>query len=482
MNPLVSLSVLYFVVTVGSAGVLYYSFKERIDTSGRLFLLAELVTLPMIVLFALINTNTGLQQSAIFFISNFLGLSAEGAILFSIHSLTRDVRIKNYLVLLAFFAVYCLAMEILRSSVDQNLPTLLYAIVSCGLAFRTYISCKTSLGSEITNNLFLKWIGAIEIGLGILAVSRIASFFLGAPIKPHGPTTPIAFFYAIYISLCIFRYVAYQSLRISWVDPRSRQANVLNTNVAKALEEKDKLLRSLIASNRVIGISALASSIAHQLSQPLTGIALQTETVKRNILASGQNPNLAVPLNKISDQLTKLSELVVNLRQLFTSRNENFLPFDLKQVTNEILEIIEPNLSSKRIELYKSFESNPICYGDKIQIQQVLINIFTNAIDAIINSESPTKEIRIGITQDASFAKLCIEDSGDGIDSELLPKIFDLYSTTKSDGLGVGLWLSKTILEKHQGSITASTGLNGGAIFEIKIPLREKARVPHEKV
>lgn len=471
MNPLVSLAVLYFFVTIGSASILYFSFKKQIDTSGRFFLLAEVVTLPMIVLFALINTNPIHQNSASFFSANFMGLCAEGAILFSVHALTRNIQIKNFLALLAVFAAYCLLMEYFRATVDPNLPTLLYAIVSCLLAFLTFAACKSSTSKDISKNLFMKWIGFIEVALALLALTRIASYFLGAPIKPHEPTPIIAIFYATYVAFCIFRYVAYQSLRISWVDPRTYKANILNVNLAKAIEEKDQLLRSLIASNRVIGISSLASSLAHQLSQPLTGIALQTETVKRSLLESGQNPMLAIPLNKISDQLTKLSELVLNLRQLFTSKNEQFLPLNLQKTTNEILEIIEPTLASKRILLCKSYQSNPICYGDKIQIQQVLINIFTNAIDAITDSELPTKEIRIGITEDTSFAKLSIEDSGSGIDTELLPKIFDLYSTTKSDGLGVGLWLSKTILEKHQGSITASTGFNGGAIFEILIPL-----------
>jgi signal transduction histidine kinase len=425
----------------------------------------------MIVLFALINTNPIYQHPAIFGFANFMGLCAEGAILFSIHALTKNIQIKNFVALLAVFAGYCFLMEYFRAAIDPNLPTLLYAIVSCLLAFLTFAACQSSTNKDISKNLFMKGIAVIEVALALLALTRIASYFIGAPIKPHEPTPIIAIFYATYVAFCIFRYVAYQSLRISWVDPRTYKANILNANLAKAIEEKDQLLRSLIASNRVIGISSLASSLAHQLSQPLTGIALQTETVKRSLLESGQNPTLAIPLNKISGQLTKLSELVLNLRQLFTSRNEQFLPLNLQKITNEILEIIEPTLSSKKILLLKSFQSNPICYGDKIQIQQVLINIFTNAIDAITDSESSTKEIRIGITEDTSFAKLRIEDSGNGIDTELLPKIFELYSTTKSDGLGVGLWLSKTILEKHQGSITASTSLNGGAFFEIQIPL-----------
>lgn len=375
MNPLISLSVLYFFVTIGSAGILYYYFKKEIDTSGRFFLLAEVVTAPMIVLFALINTNPIYQHPAIFGFANFMGLCAEGAILFSIHALTKNIQIKNFVALLAVFAGYCFLMEYFRAAIDPNLPTLLYAIVSCLLAFLTFAACQSSTNKDISKNLFMKGIAVIEVALALLALTRIASYFIGAPIKPHEPTPIIAIFYATYVAFCIFRYVAYQSLRISWVDPRTYKANILNANLAKAIEEKDQLLRSLIASNRVIGISSLASSLAHQLSQPLTGIALQTETVKRSLLESGQNPTLAIPLNKISGQLTKLSELVLNLRQLFTSRNEQFLPLNLQKITNEILEIIEPTLSSKKILLLKSFQSNPICYGDKIQIQQVLINI-----------------------------------------------------------------------------------------------------------
>lgn len=425
----------------------------------------------MIVLFALININPIHQNHITFFLSNFLALCAEGSILFSIHALTKRIQIKFFLILITFFLLYSLLMEFCRATIDSNSPTLLYALVSCLLALLTVVACKSTTSIELSKNLFMKWIGIIEGALAILALIRIASYFFDEPIKPHGPTPGITFFYATYVGLCIFRYVAYQSLRISWVDPITYKANILNANLAKAIEEKDQLLRSLIASNRVIGISSLASSLAHQLSQPLTGIALQTETVKRNLLVSGHNPELSTPLNKISDQLNKLSSLVLNLRQLFISKNERFIPLNLQQITNEILEIIEPTLLSKKILLLKSFQSNPICFGDKVQIQQVLINIFNNAIDAISDSDSKNKEIRIEIYQDKSFARLKVEDSGIGIDTELMPKIFDLYSTTKSDGLGVGLWLSKTILEKHRGSIIASTGLSGGAIFEIRIPL-----------
>ena len=429
----------------------------------------------MIVAFGLINAQPVYQKPAVFFFANALGLCAEVAILFSIHALTRKVQVRKFILLMLLSTGYCGLMEISRIYIDPNLPTLLYSLASLALALSTYAAYKSSLKSEIGKNLFLKWIGAIEIFLAILALVRVSSYFMGAPIKPHEPTILIAIFYALYVFLCISRYVAYQSLRISWVDPRAPQPNILNKNLAKVIKEKDRLLNDLISSNRAIGISSLASSLAHQLSQPLTSIGIQIEIIQRDLLESNQNQNLIQPLNKTLEQVEKLSDLVKNLRHLFQSRNEQFGPVDLEKLTLEILELIEPTLKSKKITLTKSIESNLVVDGDKIQLQQVLINLFNNAIDAIAENRSSGNEIKITITCNDQFAKLSIEDSGTGIKHELLPKLFDLYRTTKKDGLGVGLWLSKIIIDKHHGNITATNGVNGGAIFEIQIPLaREK--------
>ena len=205
MNPLIPLSVLYFCMTVGSAGILYFSFKGQIDTSGKFFLLAEAVTIPMIVAFGLINAQPVYQKPAVFFFANALGLCAEVAILFSIHALTRKVQVRKFILLMLLSTGYCGLMEISRIYIDPNLPTLLYSLASLALALSTYAAYKSSLKSEIGKNLFLKWIGAIEIFLAILALVRVSSYFMGAPIKPHEPTILIAIFYALYVFLCISR-------------------------------------------------------------------------------------------------------------------------------------------------------------------------------------------------------------------------------------------------------------------------------------
>jgi signal transduction histidine kinase len=169
--------------------------------------------------------------------------------------------------------------------------------------------------------------------------------------------------------------------------------------------------------------------------------------------------------------------LVQNLRQLFGSKIEKFEPINLQKICNEVLEIIKPTLQSKRITLLKQYETNPIVFGDGIQLQQVLINLFNNAIDAINESNSDVREILITISNNESYACLSVADSGSGINPTVFESLFELYKTSKPSGLGVGLWLSKTIIERHQGKIAASNYERGGACFEIQIPLNETVSV-----
>ena len=134
MNPLIPLSVLYFCMTVGSAGILYFSFKGQIDTSGKFFLLAEAVTIPMIVAFGLINAQPVYQKPAVFFFANALGLCAEVAILFSIHALTRKVQVRKFILLMLLSTGYCGLMEISRHIMKPltNVISLLYILLTNG--------------------------------------------------------------------------------------------------------------------------------------------------------------------------------------------------------------------------------------------------------------------------------------------------------------------------------------------------------------
>ena len=476
MNSLAALALIYALMTAGSASILFFSFKGRIDFSGKFFLFAESL-MPFAALgIILSNLSPSFETSAVFFTTNFLALLSEISIIFSIHSLSRDVKMTQYILAIFGIALYCGLIELSRELSGAKLPVALFGLISAGIAFGAYKACKSSLNQELKTNQFLCWIGYLEICIGLFAILRILSCISDAPINPRDPTLVATLLYATFLVLNFFRYISYQSLRISWVDPRSMTANPLNKNLVKAIEEKDNLLRGLIASNRVIGISALASSITHQISQPLTTVALQTESLKLDLFKSENNKHAEKTLDKITFQLSKLSALIKNLRELFYAKSYNHDLANMQVITNEILEIIEPTFRLKKITLIRDFVSNPSIKCDSIQIQQVLINLINNAIDSIGNLNSKLREIKLTIDSDERFAIISVEDSGNGINPNDLTSIFDLYKTTKKGGLGVGLWLSKTIIDKHQGSIIAFNKDEGGAAFKIYLPLADKSK------
>lgn len=457
-------------MTLGSASILYFSFREKVDASGKYFLLSE--SLMILVMIQVIGTNLYPEyiNPITLFAGNFLYMTADAAMLFSIYALTQNISTKKFFSILLFAAIYSILIELFRLW-DPKLPILIFSLWSAAIALVTYFACKFPKNKELNENLFLKWIRYVEIGLLCFAILRIASYFTENLITPREPTTTVSLLYTVFVALSVFRYISYQSLRISWIDPRSDIENPLNRNMMKLVKEKNQFLQGLISSNRAIGISSLANSLAHQLSQPITGVILQTESVKRDLSELGGQEKSIATLNTVTDQLTRLSELVNNLRRLFSGRGSEFHSVNIQEACNEILEIIEPTLKSNNIELIKLYKCNPLVLGNTIQIQQVFINLFNNAIDAIVLSNSPAREIKLTISESNSYALISIQDSGNGIPKDIQASMFELYQTTKKEGMGIGLWLCKEIADRHEASIFATNSVQSGAIFEIRIPL-----------
>lgn len=472
MNAFATLTFIYLLFTLFSSGILYISFRKKIDASAVYFLISELcMAITSAVLF-LINFGAISPNHILTGIPNFSSICAELAIVFSILSLSKKIEQKWFLLSTLGIVAIVIFFEILRSHVPIQAIILMLLICLTSLFSLTYYICKFRLPNTLLSNPFMKLFTLFELGMIGYGVVRIILNFIAPPIVPRDtPTSLATMIFSFYVVMGTFRYISYIGLRITWIDPQNPTQNLLNRPLAKAIDEKDQLLRGLIASNRAIGISALASSLAHQLSQPLTTIALRADTTKRDLAKSGQDPKVITSLDEISTQSTKLAELVKNLRQLFGSQSHEFAPLNLQKHINEIIEIVEPSLNSKKITLTTHYQSNPTVFGDGIQLQQVLINVLNNAIDALAPSDVEPKEIIVNLTNDEKFAVLTIKDNGVGIDPKTLASIFELYKTTKKGGLGVGLWLSKTIMENHHGSIFAYNDPNGGATFKMSIPM-----------
>ena len=478
MNSFATLSLIYAIFTLISSIILYGSFRKKMDASAFYFLFSEAcLGITCIVLF-LINMELIVSAPIWTGIPNFSNIAAEISVLFSVVSLTRKIERKWFLLMVTAVALLALLIELMRDKLAIQTIVLLFAITLTCVFITNYVVCRFKLSKTLSSNEFMRLFTACELGLVVIGLIRISGTFLSAPILPrYDPSDLSVLVFSMYIVLACFRYFAYLGIRITFIDPSNQAQNRLNKPLALAIEEKEKLLMGLIASNRVIGVSALASSLAHQLSQPLTTIALRADTTRRNLVQSGHDPRTIAALDEISAQSTKLSELIKNLRQFFAANNEDFAPVNLQAKIDSIIQVVESNLKAKKITLVKDYQSEPTVFGDAIQIQQVLINVMTNAIDALVQSNSKQKEICITLCHHENIATLIIKDSGGGIDPQLMPSIFDLYKSNKKHGLGVGLWLSRTIMARHQGSITAMNHPSGWTEFKITMPVHAEASI-----
>lgn len=475
MNAFATLSLIYFLFTLISSSILFNAFRNKLDASALYFLFSELCILITCAILFLINIKAIDVNPITIGIPNFGALCAELAILFSLLSTLKKIQTKWFLVGIFLLALMTFFLELSRDAVDYNLIIFVHAAVLTGLFATSFLVCRFKLLPLFTGNPFIQLFKWFELGLVGYGLLRLTATFFSTPIIPRDTPTDMAIVvFTIYVLMGSFRYMSYVGFRITWVDPKNPTENRLNKTLVKAIEEKNHLLRGLIASNRVIGISALASSLAHQLSQPLTTIALRAETTRRDLIHSDQNFKSIASLDEISAQSARLAELVQNLRQLFGSKYNHFQAVKLQKVTNEILEVIKPALESQKISLRTQYRADPTVYGDSIQLQQVLINVLNNAMDALSQSQSSLREILITLDIQNDDSVLCVRDTGQGIKPEILLSMFELYNTTKLDGLGVGLWLSNIIMERHQGKISGFNSSDGGALFEIQMPLYQK--------
>lgn len=482
MNAFSAIVNLYILMTLTASAVLIHSFKHRFDDSARYFLSAEVLITIAAVFVSFVSFYPSTVNPATNGLHNFFAMSTEVMVLLSLVSLYKTISRKIAVLIICLIAICCAILEILRVDLGNLIINPIYLIIFTGISLSTVLQCFNIPNENLRENRFIKWIGVFEVGIVLFYFIRLLAVLFGVAIQFREATIASISFYSFAIACNIFRYISYIALRITWVNPESTQTNPLNEKLANAIQEKDLLLTGLITSNRVIGISALASSLAHQLSQPLTAIALQAESLKRDLTSKldANNPSIE-SVNEICLHSGNLSHLVQNLRQLFASQKLKFQVISLREITEQIIEIIAPTLKSKKIFLETSFESEPKIYGDKIQLQQVIINLLNNAIEAIESSASIKTVIHITISKNNIFGAITVRDSGNGIPPEILHKLFELYQSTKLNGLGVGLWLCKTIVDRHQGKIAVIDHIKPGACIEVLIPLHTTGSISDEK-
>ena len=247
--------------------------------------------------------------------------------------------------------------------------------------------------------------------------------------------------------------------------------DVTESKVAE--EALDRARSDLAHVARVTTASALTASIAHEVNQPLSGITINAGTCMQMLDAEPANVDGArETARRLLRDANRASAVIARLRALFSKRESAREPLDLNEVTREVVALSLNDLQRNRIVLQSEFADNlPVITGDRIQLQQVVMNLLRNASDAMIGVTDRTRQLMIKTERDVdNCARVTIRDVGVGLRGDGMEKLFDAFYTTKADGMGIGLSVSRSIIEKHQGRLWAEPNDGPGATFAFLIP------------
>jgi PAS domain S-box-containing protein len=242
----------------------------------------------------------------------------------------------------------------------------------------------------------------------------------------------------------------------------------------KAAEEAIERARAELAHvARAATLSALTASIAHEVNQPLAGIITNASTCLRMLALDPPNVEgaRATAERTIRDG-DRASEVITRLRGLFTRKAPAFEPVDLNSAAAEVLALCSAQLQTAKVVVSCAYDDDlPPVSGDRVQLQQVILNFLTNAADAMKGVEDRPRNLTIGTAREtADRIRLYVRDSGIGLDPEHLERMFDPFYTTKAEGMGVGLAVSRSIIETHEGRLWAEPNEDGpGATFAFSL-------------
>ena len=239
------------------------------------------------------------------------------------------------------------------------------------------------------------------------------------------------------------------SLFVIWVTA------ILGRQRNRASEAQRRHLSELAHLDREKTAECLAGALAHEVNQPLAAVALQAEVARQLLAGRPDATEFDNALREIADQSHRASDIVKALRNLVRRTDSERQVVDLRELIDESLHLIQSSAELAKVELRSQSLAQPVrIRADRVQVEQVLLNLLQNAVDALVIVSEGQRRVTITVNQ-TSPSQVCVEisDTGPGIAPEFAQKLFDPFCSSKSHGLGMGLAISRSIIEAHGGRL-----------------------------
>ena len=341
--------------------------------------------------------------------------------------------------------------HILKVILFCALLTLLLTLIRAGIILSSDLSHALNIFDEASFSRLLRWSG--------LATLLLTFFGAGA-----------------------FYLERQSSERRDLLDALRSKDSALSTQaeekieIQRLLNERNELVSSLIQAKKSAEAGALSAALAHELNQPLCAIQLNAECLQMELSSVVANPLIERELiSRILSDNKRATEIIASLKQVFSKTTLVAQRVDIVEVISSLEKVFAPLAKKENISIVYKYPSAGACYvAVNIQeFQHVLLNLLNNAIQALADIKENERHIEFNVSQKDEYVYLGVSDTGKGIDPSLQTSIFNLLSTTKFAGMGLGLWLSQHIIERHKGRLYLERQPGWSTTFMIELPVND---------
>ena len=320
------------------------------------------------------------------------------------------------------------------------------------------------------------WFGGAFSGLfAVLLSTVLVEYFFVPPFYSFSVSRTAAAYFAAFV-VC--------ALVASWVSAAKKKSeealqeglDQLEVRVSERTAELMKTQTELAHLSQVLSMGELTSSIAHEINQPLTAVVTHGQACVEWLAADPPNLEKArQTVQRIIEDGTRAGAVLSRIRALVKKEPPSKEWLDINEVIHELTTFLRDDAMRRRIAIRTDLVPGlPKVKADRVQLQQVVLNLMMNGMDAMSETKDRTKELLIHARGDESQVMVRVEDCGIGLDPEEVEKVFNPFFTTKPHGIGMGLSISRSIIESHEGRLWASPRPSGGAVFQFTLPIRTR--------
>ena len=284
--------------------------------------------------------------------------------------------------------------------------------------------------------------------------------------------------FAILLAIGVWLSSRKTASRMMFFQRESAELRKLNIRLQREIAERQKVERTLevaeqtlAQSSKLAALGEMSAAVSHELNQPLA--AMKTYLAGARLLLTRNRPQEALAsFQRIDDLIERMGAITRQLKSYARKGADKFGAVDAREAVVSAISMMEPQLKSRKVEITRTLPNDKaIIFGDRLRLEQVIVNLLRNALDATKSAAEPRVDVILAVGE---TVHLTVRDNGPGIDD--LDALFEPFYTTKQpgDGVGLGLAISSGIVTDLGGRLTARNSSAGGAVFEVELPIYEE--------